>query len=324
MTATEPQFRVVVAVAAMTSSLSGPPARAAEPGTACDDPRVRVEGRPGVRWVAPIVRACEKLGGPLDSDRSAHVVMVPAGDDLILEVTLEDGRSTLRRVTDTAALDSTLEALLALPPRRVSVPRDAEPGTPVPTWEPTRWSSEQASPTTSPRDARPSIGVEFGGVLAGRIAGVRGQPSLAAAGFAQLRVGSWLLGAGARWDAFQWMGAAASTDFEMDTLAVGFATARRFRHPRGDVDVGVSPRLVTETMTYQLPSGGERAAATTDIRLAAFVRATLGRAPLRALVEVDAELSPDRTRRAIRPDPGLPPLPAWSSGVGIGVEWGEP
>ena len=104
---------------------------------------------------------------------------------------------------------------------------------------------------------------------------------------------------------------------------VVLSVARRFRPSIGSMDVGVGPRLITETQSYDAASG-ERSGSLTDVRLASFARFALGQSELRGYLEVDAELSPARIRRVISIDPDLPSLPAWSVGVGAGLAWGQP
>lgn len=164
------------------------------------------------------------------------------------------------------------------------------------------------------------------GGVGGRLA-EREYYSLAPAGFAQLRARDWLFGMSVRWDVLQWKSDVAASNFEMDTLGAGLSVARRFRPSFGLIDVGLSPRLVAETQSFEGTSPdemGEQADTQTDVRLGAFMRTALSNAPLRLFVELDGELSPGRLRRDIRIHPALPPLPSWSVGIGVGVTWGEP
>src|ERR1019366_4737849 len=278
-------------------------------------------------------------------------------DDLILEATLSDGRAALRRVKTAAALESALEALFELPPLPSIPPRDtsgthSEVGARLDTQDPALTSASASAPAPAPATIPPRdtsgphsevgarldtqdpalasapapalrIGVDLGGLAAARIAGPGPYTSAGVSGFAQLDVGPWGLGVDARWDAFEWI-SGDGPDLEMATLALGLTIARRFRLRFGDVDAGVVPRLVAETQSDSV-AAGENTLASTDIRGAAFVRAAFGHArPLRALVEVDAELSPNRVRHSYRLDPGLPALPAWSAGLAVGFAWAEP
>lgn len=320
-----------------------PVASAEEHETVCEDPRVRIQGRPDGRWLEPIVRACEDLRTMPDADATARVRIVPAGADLIVEVTLKDGRSTLRRVQEPSRLGTTLEALLTVPPTLPATDspdsRDGSAESPSRgSADPTRAerlvderNGERSPVPSSP--AQPSFGIEIGGALGGRLA-AREYYSLAPAGFAQLRAREWLFGMSVRWEALQWKSDVVVSNFEMDTLAAGLCVARRFRPSFGSfvmsTDIGLSPRLVAETQSFQGAPGAsaaeedEQADTQTDVRFGVFARTAFGSAPLRLFVELDGELSPGRLRRDIRLHPALPPLPSWSSGIGLGVTWGEP
>ena len=294
-------------------------ARALEPGAVCEDARVRIHHPPDERWLASIVRACEEIGAMPDNDPDARVRIVPVDGDLIVEVTLKDGRSTLRRVTSPASLLPTLEALLTVPPAR---PEPAAPA-PEPAPPPSVAEPRYRPPLPPPLPQPPSFGIELGGALGGRVSGAQGYLSFAPSGFAALRAGSWLLGMTVRWDVFETKAGLAANNFEMETLGAGLSVARRFRPAIGSMDVGVGPRLITETQSYDAASG-ERSGSLTDVRLASFARFALGQSELRGYLEADAELSPARIRRVISIDPDLPSLPAWSVGVGAGLAWGQP
>lgn len=293
-------------------------AQAQETETVCEDSRIRIQGRLGEQWLEPLVHACETLRALPDSDATARVRIVPAGRDVIVEVALRDGRATLRRVHNPAALTDTLEALLMIPPSHV--PPDA------------RWTKLAVTPAQSelvpPAPLQPvpvagqTIGVELGGSVGGRVAG-DGYFSITPAGFAQIRANDWLFGMSARWDVYQMKRAVHLTDFDMQTIAAGLAVARRLRVGFGNLDIGLSPRLLAETQGYTTTLG-EQADSQIDVRLAAFARAALGRSHTRVFIEIDAELSPSRIRRSIHIDATLPPLPAWSAGASFGLIWGQP
>lgn len=302
-------------------------AGAEEPDIVCEDPRVRIQGRPDGRWLEPIVRACEDLRAMPDGDATARVRIVPADADLIVEVVLQDGRSTLRRVRDAAHLRTTLEALLSVPPAPGAAAdmQRTVPG-PAPRSEPGDVAVGASPPPPPPSAAAPSFGVELGASAGGRVAAGE-YFSFAPAGFAQLRAREWLFAMTARWDVVQRKSDVGVSTFEMDTIAAGVGAGRRFRPRFGPIDIGVGPRLVAETQSFEGTSPsemGEQADTQTDVRLGTFARAAAGAASLRFFVELDAEVSPGRLRRDIRIHPALPPLPSWSAGLGIGVVWGEP
>ncbi|NOU31928.1 MAG: hypothetical protein HOO96_28825 [Polyangiaceae bacterium] len=292
----------------------------ADEASACDDPRISVGAHVDGRWVAPIARACQRTHAAADGDPTARVRIIPAGADLIVEVELEDGRSALRRVRDIDLLGPTLEALLVLPPR---APAAAAPA-PLPTVAISAAIPPTAPSTRGDAHAHPTANLDAeGGSGALRIAGREAYLSLAPALFANLRVGPWLFGIEARWDAFQSEVTLPAPGFEMETLGSGLSVARRFRPRFGTLDVGVAPRLLAETQSF-LQQGNEVADTQTDVRIGTFARLAVGDATLRFFVGVDFELSPGRIRRRIRIDPALPPLPSWSSGLTAGIVWGEP
>ncbi len=256
-----------------------------------------------------------------DSDPSARIRIVPAGDDLIIEIVLKDGRSTLRRVQEPAALNGTLEALLVVPPAPAATEKQASPSpSAAPPIEAPRDGS--VNPPSAP-DATTTFGVELGGGIGGRLSG-QGYLSVETDGVARIRVRDWLFGLGVRWDAFQWRSGGALDNFEMETVGASLSVARRFPTGFGSVDVGISPRLVAETQSYVTTGGDEIADTKTDVRIAGLTRAVFGHSSWRLYLEADAELSPGRLRRDIRIDPALPPLPSWSGGLSVGVFWGQP
>jgi hypothetical protein len=158
--------------------------------------------------------------------------------------------------------------------------------------------------------------------MSGRIAG-GGYLSLGPSAFGQVAVGAWALGLDVRWDAFE-SKSGVNPDFEMESLEVGFTLTRRFRFQSADIEVGLSPRVVDETQSDDALAS-EVTFATTDVRVGALVRASIGRVyRVRPIVELDGELSPSRIRRLPKLDPNLPALPAWSAGLSLGVLWGDP
>ncbi len=249
-----------------------------------------------------------------DSDPSARVVFVPSGDDLIVEVTLADGRSALRRVRTPSSLGSVVAALLELPPiadSKVARP----PGDNVQT-------EVQTPAPPGPTPSSPDVGFELGGSVSGRVAG-GGYLSLGPSAFGQVAVGDWALGVGVRWEVIE-SKSGVGPGFEMETLAVGFTLTRRFRFRAGDIEAGLSPRIVDETQSDDAVAS-EATFAATDVRVGALARAAIGHAHrVRPLIEIDGEVSPSRIRRLPKLDPNLPALPAWSAGLSLGVLWGDP
>ena len=299
-------------------------------GPACGELGIRVDGELSPRWSDAVARACVELANVPGRDESARVRMAPIDRDLSIEVSLADGRFASRRLASPAALRPTLEALLVVPrlgpreplpepaPPKAVAADDASTSSNTTT---TAWPRPEEDGALQPaRGAEPSVGLELGGGVGGRVA-AHGYLSLAPAGFAEIRVGSWLLGALIRWDLIGSKSAPRVDVFEMETVAAGLLVGHRSSVGFGTIDVGLSPRIAVETQTYE-NKGGEQSLSATDVRLGSFARLALGRSALRAIVELDADVSPSRMRRVVQLDPLLPALPAWSAGLSIGLLWG--
>ena len=295
--------------------------RVARAGTdGCSGLGIKIDGEPSAPWRVVIERACLDIDERF-TDPTAETHILPVERDLTITVTLADGRSTSRRVHLPEALRPTLEALIVLPPeRRPSAPTAAvpPPSSPIPIAE-LPPDPSKASTLVAP-EPKPSI--ELGGGVGGRLAS-HAYLSLAVDAFAQLHVGSWLLGTVFRWDFIGQKEAPLVSTFETETVGAGLLVAHRAPLGFGALDIGLTSRLALETQTYET-SAGEQSLGATDVRLGPFARLAFGTGALRGLIGVDAELSPTRLRRTFRLDPILPPLPAWSLGMSAGLQWAAP
>jgi hypothetical protein len=304
--------------------VAGPGAASAQPGSACAEQRLRVEGTLSPQWLEPVVKLCESLGALADVDRSAELRVVGAGDDVIVEVTLGDGRSTLRRVRVPSDLPLTVEALVTvLPPSPASAHDDPQPApapiVPQHAVAPLPKHSEPAQGTPAPR-----VEIELGGGAQGRVSGRPGYVSLGASGYAGLRVGVWLLALTARWDGFQTVLDERPKYFEMTTAGGGCLLLRRLiERPGVALEGGLSTWMLGETQAYE-EGEAERAGSVVDVRIGLLARVLFGSGPLRLTTSLDGELSPTRLTRPQRIAPGLPTLPSWSLGLGAGIAWEGP
>ena len=269
-----------------TSSLAAHAAAAPEEsGNVCEEPRVRIEGRPSERWLEAIARACDELSTMSDRDTSATVRMLPSDDDLIVEVVLADGRSALRRVKSPLGLRSALEALLTLPPANSPTPR-----APAPPSTSSELPPAESPPPPPPKRPEHGLGVEIGLGVAGRVAGGE-YASVAPTAQANLLAGAWLFGLEVRWDVATFADVANPAAFEMESVGAGLAVARRIALRALDLDIGFAPRLLSETQSFET-NGNEQARTASDIRLASFMRGAFGHGPLRFMAALDVELSP--------------------------------
>lgn len=263
-------------------------------------------------WYQAVRAACDTIGTHGEVDRSASIHMAQRGEDLVVSVRLPDGRSAERRISRSESVAPTLEALVLLPPQR-----EARAEAPAPV------HSENAQ-AFSPRPvvAAPAapLGVEVGGGMSGRIAGSVPYGSVGAAGFASFRSGRWLLDLGMRWEIIQRPLRTNVSTLEMRTMAASLAVERRIVDSGPTIDLGAGPSFVFETQTFDV-SGEEKGGAESDVRIAAQGRIAGGDAPLRWVLGLDGELAPSRIGRPRRIDETLPPLPAWSAGLLMGVIW---
>ncbi len=297
-------------------SIGARPARAL--AGACVDPRVRLEGEIDSKWIEPIVRVCEDLAKMPGVDSAARLRIIASGDQIIVIVTLEDGRTAVRRLQAGADLRTTVEALMTVPPS----PKPEVEAPPVAIPEPPRTTlpaQEPASAAAAPATTTMEIGVAVSGRLANRPTYL----SLGSSAYAGLRVGRWLVGVSARWDAVQRPARRSTLEgLAMDSFGTGFLVAGRVAGSNAvALDVGATTLLLVESQSH-VKDGDDRAGSATDVRLGVVGRVHLGPRALRFTVAVDAEISPSRTRRTIRIDEALPPLPAWSIGLGLGATWG--
>lgn len=292
----------------------------------CSNADVRAEGPLDPRWSDAVARLCDDLQAMKDRDPDARVRLTASAEDVLVEVTLPDGRGTIRRVRRPHALRDSLEALLTLPPER----RDPEPPRAA-------VSTVAAPPPPEPAPLRtsPFVGAEIALGVGGRVAG-SSHLALGGAAEAYLIAGHWLFGLWARWDAFQRVGTPSDVEVDIDTVGAGVTFARRYRlGSSAELDVGVVPRLIVENQRWErdarpgspVPEGEgeaedeEGSRTTTDVRVATLGRVHFGRGPLRPFVGIDAEVSPARLRRPSRAAEGIPALPAWSAGLIVGVSW---
>ena len=295
------------------------PAHAQAPA-ACSDPRIAIEGPLEPAWARAVLELCDSLGSLPDLDPKIVIRVISSHPQVILEASLPDGRTALRRVHAPADLRSTLEALATVPP-----PPPPPPPVPTPPVAPAP-PAPPAPPVLAPR--RPeALGLELGfsadaRVEGGRAAYVSGGP----AAYVALRPGPWLVALQLRWQVAQTVVHDRPRDFEMSTIGFGFVVARRFAlAPAVHLDVGASTSLLVQSQEYKPHGGGEDdeiGVSAVDVRFGPIARAIFGRGEWRGLFSLDADLSPVRLRRSERLDPGTPYFPTYGIGLNAGVCWG--
>jgi hypothetical protein len=318
--------RALSMVAIVTALFVSRPARAqTTPGAEsvpCSDGRLRVDGELSEDWRNSVVRLCDALSKMRDVDPSVRLRIVPADDDVLVEATLGDGRAAIRRVHSPDDLAFTVEALVALPaePTPQPAPVTTAPATTVPIAAPPERSSPESA--TWPQPASRGLGVEIGGALMGRVAGA---PTYLMAGpefYAGLRPGKWLFALTFRWEPVAALTDPAPSGFDLDSAGAGFMLAHRIFQGSVTFDAGFNAILLADRETYD---NGEREVSDTDgdMRVGLLGRLLFGGPEWRWTITMEAEASPLRVSGPLRVAPGLPTLPTWALGLGVGAAWEE-
>ncbi len=170
---TRPWTRSTAPLLTSAALLSAAEALASPP---CDGPSVDVDAHVTPLWQREIVEVIQRMRRLPDIDRCARVAVTPVGPDLRVEVTLSDGRVTLRAVRDPAELRAWIDPLLIVPPR-LDPPAAAPPAAPVTPVAPVAPSARhRAGRASGSRSTRTRAGVRGGalrrdGPHRGRVAG---------------------------------------------------------------------------------------------------------------------------------------------------------
>lgn len=279
----------------------------------CGSPQVTVEGVLDERWIEPLTRLCERLANGADVDRSARLRVVTAGSDVIIEATLSDGRTTLRRVRSPDDLQLTVEALTTVPQVIKPISLPAAPVARDPARAPV--ATRSLSPVAD------HLTLEGGGAIFGRVELAPTYATLGAEGYAGLRFARSYIGLTLRWDAAETPTGAGPPSFEMETFGAGVLFARRLPlSAELALDVGPTALLLLQTQSSQVDST-ETVDTEADLRLGLLTRAVVGQSAWRWTFSVEAEVSPPRLRRHVDSVPGFPALPIWTLGLGLGALW---
>ncbi|MBI5532145.1 MAG: hypothetical protein HY898_05500 [Deltaproteobacteria bacterium] len=294
-------------------------ARAADPASPCEAARLEVDEHIDPVWLDALATACEGLKRIPDVDPMAHVRVAPGTEGVLVEVRLTDGRAALRRVRSPSDLARTLEALLTVPPPAVLARApDLVKAQPI---DHTAHPSA-AAPVRADASKESEIRMDVGAMLGVRLARPPSYGSFGPAGFASLRMRSWLLDVSMRWEAIQRPMKSSYGNLDMQTLAASVNVGRRVLAGRAALDVGLGPSFVVQSQSLEV-ANDEKAGSTSDLRLGGLVRMTLGASRIRWVVGLDADVSPWGARRPTRLDEALPTLPSWSVGVGMGAAWAD-
>ncbi len=284
----------------------------------CSGPEIEADAAVKTKWPDAVADLRAHVATLQDVDRCARIDLLDAGAEVIVVVSLADGRTTLRRVTHADELPSVVEALLVLPPADKSdapiVPDKAPP-------------PNDSAPTTPPAPAASALPPERGFIEvgvggAGRALGRPFFLGLGLTGFAQMHLGSWLLDVRARIDMADLPvgGTETPDDYAMRSLGIGVGAGRRMHAGVIDVDVLLGLSLLRQHQEGRPPHSKEVRATQTDARFVLGTRLSeAGPAKFRAFLSADVEAwLPEHNDDPPAP---LPAWPYWSFGVAFGVTW---
>jgi hypothetical protein len=240
------------------------------------------------------------------------------GAELLLELSLADGRSAIRRVRTAAALRLTLEALLTMPPAA----NDTASATPAPLLVAAPPPQPSEPIPSAPKPAHAPFAVELGLAAEARLEHGPTYSYVGVTSYVAVPVESWRFSLSLRWDPVQLVHISGYPDFDAQQVAFGVLLARRLLdRPAVALDLGAGAMIVYESQSIQPPGESKDADSTTEPKLAGLARLQLGRASVRTVIALDGELSPARLGRPSRIAPDLPPLPAFSVALAVGASW---
>ena len=287
----------------------------------CVSPHVHLELAGRSEWEAEVPALRARLASLSHVDACARVTIRVEGTGASVNVT-SGSRTATRHLTAPSELVRTVEALVVLP-----APVDAADEAPLVDPRPDAPEPAQRH-QGSPEPVRPVLGshMEFSAAASARLGG---NPLIVGAGLAVsagLVEGNWLVGVDARWEfADGFVSANPPSGFSMDSGAIGVAVGHRSRIGAFACDALLGPTFVIESQEADGPAPASDGIGTSavDGRVDLTLRAT---GPTTSRVRMyaagDIEVSPHRLAHPKQLDPGLPPLPAWSSGLALGVAWG--
>lgn len=316
--------------ALVVASLAGPALGAKPPCTG-----LIVTAEPGVvgRWPTLVERVRSALTERSDIDRCARAHLGQSGETIMLEVVLDDGRSTRRRLSSADDVVPALEALLLVPapaapaPATETAPRSRKPETkPVPLGPRARGlalSERDAAEPAEPGDrGERDAGVGFLLSVGGGERLGDGQSSGNLGAMALLYISGWLVGVDGRAVTYEVPLSDGIPQSATELTALG---GYRFGQGTLALDLMLGPTLVVQQdmeMTVGPAPEHERTTISRVVpRLFFGSRLTLGaRSLLGGFVGIEGAAGPSgELQRSV---PSAPPLPVWMLGFVAGVTLG--
>ena len=269
-------------------------------------------------WVDAAALLPQQLVDALSSAECAHVrvgltASVPAGSADV-HVRMPDGRQASRHVRTPRALLPIVLGVLA------SAPAELPPASSGP---PPRDGHELPDFTPPSRAPRPAEDPDHVGVFVGFGLGARGgEPTGVLMAdlelFAQVLLRDWLILASVHYAPIAVAPGLTPDGDAYQETGIGLGLGRRFRRGRSLLDLAFVPTLVLVSMETDSP--GEAFGTLSDLRLDACAR--YGYAVSKRWlfnIALDTDVSPNALVRAQRPAPDLPPVPAVTLGLRLGM-----
>jgi hypothetical protein len=271
-----------------------------------------------------------RLSSP-EVDACASVRLLAAGDDVMVVVSLSDGRSTVRQVSSAIDVVDVVETLLTLPtpapsssvagseaptPASTRSPEGAAPPAPSPP-SPERAAPPPPPPSRSslapapPAETRtPTTACELGLGIAGRLSGRTILFNLSGAALAQLVIHDWLVSARAHGD----LPRETPAEVTLTSFGTGLGGGRRI-HGRGfDVDATLGADVFFQ---QQAPASGAVAKSVQPRLVAATRLSEAGPAAFHLYVGADVEVWPGNAQR---PQPQMAVWRWWTVSLSFGVK----
>lgn len=310
------------ALAGVAVWLWGGLVQAAHPKPECTGAELEVDAETVAAHPTLRPRLAPRLVG---ADPCARVRVLSAGGALVVVVTLQDGRTALRKVADEDGAIDAVDALVTIP----LTPADAAP--PAPVVAPTLVTpvgggpSADAPPpaaagTATTTKSRLELGV-------GATVGIAGWPGFAGfgvAGLAQLHVAPHLVGVVVHFDPLG--GPLADTDsrgrYRASSMSVGALFGRRFR--AGGLELDLLGGLGLWAMNQELKPPGQKEvrALRLDPRLVLSGRVSQeGEGSVRGYLAVDLTAG---WPSGEAPGDGLVAFPSSSATLALGLSWRGP
>jgi hypothetical protein len=315
-------------------------------GPSCSHVAIEAEASIKARWPKLPERVRDAFQAREDVDRCARIVLTSHDGRIGVEVSLPDGRSARRSVSEWEDVTPALEALLIVPQ---APPMREEPSSRSATGSATAVSAPSPAPTTlgalappppimaptiasvpapespgpTPAQASSHMRIELSVLTGARVGD--GEASVGLGAVSVLDLSGWLVGFAGRADRYEMLsGAHAAGALELALLG-----GRRLRFQTVALDLVGGPAMAlggTTTYAKQSQTGDRLSASASNTVPRLLVEARLALDALSTVhtfVAVDGDFGPANSPAASLL-PNAPHLPTWTAGLALGATVGTP